>query len=199
MQKITTSLNFLVRFLFIFGTLVLVSGCAGMWADSMARSWVTGETYANMAASHPQIKEGYGRLFLYRVGTSTDSSLEYGIGLVKNPTLCTVDNAVYEIIWEVYRYIDLAEGSHVITCGSDVISKNEHFSSKNNFQRGANQISVVVKNSAEIFVRVDLTGKQPPYFKPTLVDSGQGQTEILNLQYQKIGGLKYVDGKISAP
>lgn len=200
MLNISTPFNYLVRSVFIIGALASLSGCGGMLADSMARSWVTGDTYGELAASLPKTKEGSGRVFLYRTNASTSSSLNYGIGLVKNSTLCTVDDNVYEIIWEVYRYVDLAEGPHVITCGSDVIkNKNLWIGNRDfqNYQRGANQISVVIENSADIFVRVDTTSKEPPYFQPSLVDGELGRGEIFELQYQEKGGHSYHDGKIS--
>jgi len=187
----------LVRFTIILYTLALLSGCMGMMADSIAKSWVTGETYEEMAATLPQPKEGSGRLFIYRSATSTKSSLKYGIGLVKNSTLCTIDDTVYELIWEVFRYIDLPKGEHVVTCGRDVLQKRDFWTSKPYYQRGANKILVSVPNVTDVFVRVEAT-ELPPYFQPVLVESAQGREEILKLQYQKEGSHTYCDGAISA-
>lgn len=197
MKEIPKSLNFIIRFLIIITSVNLMSGCGGMWADSMARSWVTGESFEEMSASHPQAAAGNARVFFYRTSSSTISSLKYGVGLVKTPVLCAIDDTVYEIIWEAYRYVDLAEGKHVITCASNVKVGKKSLYSKAYFPNDTKQISLVVGNLPEIFVRVDTTSKEPPAFQPTLVDSAQARLEILKLQYQKIGGHNFTDGKIS--
>lgn len=189
MKRIQKSLYYPVRFLFILVTLPSLGGCMGSLIDTASWHWFTSpvETYPEMTANHTALKEGNTRVFIYR----TDSS--------KNPTLCTVDDTAYEIIWEIYRYVDVAQGKHIITCGSDVIKSRDHWTSDYNFQnyqRASSQISLAVESAAEIFVRVDETGKKPSYFQPTLVSSEQAHQEILKLRYQKIGGHTYFDGKI---
>jgi hypothetical protein len=175
--------------------LPLLCGCAGMIADSMAKSWVTGKTYQKMAPTLEPPPDGSGRLFIYRTESSTKMSAQYGVGFMKNSTLCTVDDTVYEIVWEAFRYYDLPEGQHEVTCGQDII-KGKYSGRNRSFQKGTNNIQVQISNNADTFVRVDGTSKEP-FFLPVIVDSEIGRKEIFKLPYQEKDGHTYRGGKIS--
>ena len=71
--------------------LILLTGCVGMIADSISKSMLTGDTYAAMSATLEPPSEGAGRVFVYRTESSTKHSLMVGAGLMKNPTLFTVN------------------------------------------------------------------------------------------------------------
>jgi len=176
-------------------TLTFLTGCAGMLADSMAKSWVTGETYGKMATTLAPPADGNGRLFIYRTNTSTKRSVQFGIGIVKNATLCTVDDTAYEIVWEVFRYFDLPEGQHEVTCGQDILKK-QSWSGKRSFQRGANKIQIQVSNAVDTFIKVDSTNEEP-FFRLAIVDNEQARKEIFELSYQKKDGHTFHGGKIA--
>lgn len=184
-----------IFFITVLFALALLSGCAGMVADSIARSIATDKTYGEMATTLPPLTDGNGRLYIYRTAASTKSSLYYGIGIMKNPTLCTIDDTAYEIIYEVFKYFDLPMGQHEITCGLDVLKKSDRWSGKQYYQKGANKVQISIVNGAETFVRVDLVESKPA-FQPLIVDNEQGRTEIVNLPYQKKEHT-FLGGKIS--
>lgn len=189
------SMKSLVYITVVISTLVLLSGCAGLVIDSMGRSMSTGETYGEMIKTLPPLTEGKGRLYIYRTEGSTKSSLQYGYGIAKNPTLFTVDDDAYELIWEAFKYIDLPVGQYEVTCGSDVLKKVDFWGGKGHFQRGVNKVQVSISNASETFVRLDGT-KEKPFFQPIIVKTEQASEEILNLPYQK-GAFERAGGKIS--
>ena len=172
-----------------------LAGCAGMIMDAAKKADATGDTYGKMKETLALPTRSNGRLYIYRTPNSTNYSIQYGIGLQKNTTYCTIDDSAYELIWETFKYFDLAEGSHEISCGKDVLKKVEFWSGKIKFQQGKNKLKVMILNSSEVFVRVDGT-IESPYFQPVLVNSEQGNKEIFNLPYQK-AAFNIPDGKIT--
>lgn len=189
------SMQSFVGFTIAVCTLPLLCSCAGMLADSMAKSWVTGKTYEKMSTTLAPPTDGSGRLFIYRTKSSTKMTAQYGVGLMKNATLCTVDDTAYEVVYEVFRYFDLPEGTHEVSCGQDVI-KGKYSGRNRAFQKGSNSIQVQVSKDAEIFIRLDATEKEP-FFHPVMVDNEQGRQEILKLPYQEKDGHTYYGGKLS--
>jgi hypothetical protein len=174
----------------------MLSGCVGMMADSIARSMVTGKTYTDMAKTLPSPPAGHGRLYIYRTPASTHTSVVINIGLLKNPTLFTIDDTAYELIWEAFEYFDLPEGQHEITCGTDVLKRVDFWTSKQYYQKGTNKIQISISNASDVFVRVDSI-KEKPLFQPVIVESEQARTEIMKLPYQEKQGHTYGGGKIS--
>lgn len=189
------SMKSLVRITVVLSTIALLSGCAGLLIDAMTRSSATGKTYGEMTKTLPPLTDGNGRLYIYRAETSTKTSLQYGYGIAKNPTLFTVDDNAYDLIWEAFKYIDLPVGQYEVTCGSDVLEKVDFWSGKRQFKRGANKIQVSISNASETFVRLDGT-KEKPFFQPIIVETEQGSKEMWKLPYQKVG-FSLPQGKIS--
>ena len=169
-KKVELSMKSFVRFIAVLSALALLSGCGagGLLVDSMGKTMVTDKTYGEMATALPPPTDGKGRLYIYRTEASTKTSLHYGIGFEKNPTLYTVDNIAYELIWEAFKYIDLPEGQHEVTCGRDIVKKVD-FWGRGYFQKGENRIQVSILNASETFIRVDGT-KEKPFFKPCTVN-----------------------------
>lgn len=194
-NKVKLSMKPLVRITAVLSTLALLSGCAGLLIESSAKSKVSGKTYGEMLKTFPPMKDGNGRLYIYRTETSTKSTLVVGYGLSKSVTTFTVDDTAYELIWETFRYFDLPEGQHEVTCGRDVIKKVDSWTGKRHYQRGVNKVQVSVSNASETFVRLDGT-KEMPFFQPIIVKAGQGREEMLNLPYQKMAWV-VEGGKIS--
>lgn len=206
MEKLITSIAFFNKAKFSLGSFVLsiallsvvslLSSCGGLVLDAATKSMVTGGTYGEMAEKLPPPSARRGRVYIYRTETSTKMSLQYGVGLIKHPTFCTVDDFAYELIWEAFRYFDLREGNHEITCGDDILKKSEFWSGKNHFQRGKNKVQVFVPSGSEIFVRVDSV-KEKPFFQPVVVRAEEGRLEMLKLPYQK-GQYSRSVGRISS-
>jgi len=161
----------------------MLGGCVGILVDSMAKSMATEETFSEMVSKFASLKDGSGRLYIYRTEASTKTSIAINIGLVKNPTLCTVNDTAYELIWEAFRCVNLPEGQHEITCGSDVLKNVDFWSGRRHYQRGANKIKISILSGVETYVRVDGIGEKP-YFQPVLVENMQGREEIFELPYQ---------------
>ena len=197
--KVDISIKPTIRIVVTSFVLALLAGCVGAMVESLAYSQVTGQNFSETKAGLPSPAAGNGRLYIYRTEASTGLSFEYGIGFVRNPVLCTVDDDVYEIIWEAFRYFDLPTGQHEITCGEDVvdISKDGVFSLSRgrHFQRGKNKIHVLISEASETFLRVDVTAEKP-HFEPISVKAEQAQKEISDLPYQKTG-FGVIDTKIT--
>ena len=195
-NKIVLSLKYIIRLTVILFIPALLSGCAGPFVDSLGKSMISGKTYGEMINTLPPISDGNGRLYFYRTKASTKSEylFSYGnnYGLAKNPTLCTIDDTAYEIIWEVFRYVDLPVGNHEVTCGIDVLKEGNK---KYNYQRGVNKIQISISNTADTFVRVD-GAKEKPFFQPILVNREQARKEMYILPHQN-GMFVYRDGKLS--
>ena len=181
-------LKFLLRFTAAFSMMTLLSGCVGMIIDSIGKPMATKDTYGEMLSTLTPIKNGSGRLYIYRTENSTKTYLIIGVGLSKNTVLCTVDNTVYDLIWEAFKYIDLPEGTHEVTCGIDVTKERNIFTGQRYFQRGVNKIQISISNGNETFVRVDVV-EENPFFQPIPVENSQGHKEIFELPYQTGGWL----------
>ncbi len=176
--------------------LLALSGCVGMVADSMAKSMVTGDSYATMTKSLAAPADGCGRLYVYRTEASTHSQIQVGIGLLKNPTLVTVDDTAYELIYEAFEYFDLPQGQHEITCGTDIVKGVDFWTSRRTYQKGTSRITVSIAAGSDVFVRLDSIPEKPS-FKPVVVEKEQALAEISKLPYQKKQGHTYGSGKIS--
>jgi len=159
-----------------------LGGCAGMLVDSLGHADATEGSYSEMVHKIPPLQNGYGRLFVYRTSKSTHSRLQYGIGIKKNSAAFTVDNDVHELIWESFKYFDLLEGKHELTCGKDVI-KSVKFFGGHNYQKGSNSLNIDIYDGATIFVRLDYT-KEKPNYKFVIVEQSQAVEEISGLPYQ---------------
>lgn len=190
--------NYFVLITALISMLILLSGCMGAVIDTMARSAVTGDTYAEMEKTIPPPEVNKGRLYLYRTKDSTNTSVAINYGLAKNPTQCTIDDTAYEIIWEVFEYFDLSEGKHEITCGEDVVKSRDFWSGKAHFQKGKNKLIVSISNAAPSFVRVDVADGYLA-FKPVLVEEKLAIDEISSLPYQDKQGFVTTGGKIEDP
>ena len=173
---------FVVRLLALVLTASMLSGCMGLLADSITKSIATGDKYSEMAASIVPPSGNDGRLYIYRTEASTKTGLRYGIGLVKNPTVCTVDDDASELIWETFKYFDLPSGQHQITCGSDVVKSTDFWSGKRHYQRGANKVEISVSSQSETYIRVESVDG---VLKPVIVENAQGRAEIAEIAYQK--------------
>lgn len=187
--------SWIVRLLFAGWTLVLLPGCVGIVADSIAKSWNTGSKFSDIAPSLASIPDGFGRLYIYRTKDSTKTSLMYGIGFVKNPTLVTVDGMAHEMLWETFKYFDLAEGSYPVSAGYDILQKRVRGQKGPKYRLGTNVTEIQVTRGMEIFVRVDLNEARDN-FHPSLVDAEVGRKEIANLREQEKSGHTYPGGKL---
>lgn len=177
-----SSLQLIVALIFLISSL---SGCAGLLLDAGGRSDATDKTYSEMRATLAKPVDGNGRLYIYRTKTSTKSSLQLFYGVAKNPTYFTVDDTAEELIWEAFKYIDVPEGYHEVTCGEDVLKGIPSIWNgyKGKFQKGQNKIQVLVSNGSETFIRLDAV-KEEPFFQPIIVTVDQGREEMSNLPYQ---------------
>lgn len=179
----------------IIAAVSMISGCVGIVVNSMGRSLATGETYGEMAQTLAPPVAGNGRLYYYRTGQSTDSSFQAGVGFIKNTTFCTIRGTAYELMWEAFKYIDLPEGNYELTCGSDVLKKQDFWSGKGIFQTGANKVQVSISNALDTFARVDGIEKKP-FFQPVLVPTEQAGAELNKLPLQ-IKPFEKAGGKLS--
>ncbi len=143
----------------------------------------------------PTLTDGKGRIYIYRTESSTKSSLQYGYGIKKNTTFCSVGDTAYELMWEAFRYIDLPEGQYEVTCGNDILKKVDFWSSKGHFQKGVNRIQVSILSDSETFIKAD-AAKEKPFFQPILVKPEQGHKEMHSLPYQK-NAIRIAGGKIT--
>ena len=108
MKKLTISVKFInnailsmksfILSIAMLSIIVKLSGCAGSMMNSLGKSMSTGKTYGEMRATRPKLEDGKGRLNVYRTKASTNTSLEIGNGLQKNPTFVTVDDTAYKLI-----------------------------------------------------------------------------------------------------
>lgn len=195
-QKKSTWYKMVYAAIIILGMLTLLTGCVGLVAGSMAKSMSTTKSYADMEYFLPELAEDQGRIFVYRTRSSTGVSLEFNLGLVKNPTYFTIGDDAYEIIWEAFRYFDLSSGQHQITSGRDVLVKTDAWrGEKGVFKRGTNALQVTLEPGSSIYLRLDLTedGKS---FRPTLVDYQTAISEIGPLPHQHKRYQVY-DGKVT--
>jgi hypothetical protein len=157
--------------------LILLSGCAGMMADSFTKSVITGKTYSELAPLPTPINSD-GRVYIYRTEDSTKSSIQYGAGIRKNHMYCAVDDQVYYLLWEAFTYQDLTSGEHEVSCG-DVYKNTEMFTPRNKrYQRGTQKLQVLVRKNEALYVRIDLLDNKET---PVLVDADIAKSEISNL------------------
>lgn len=189
-SKVNHIFKIFIRFTFVLSIPFFITGCAGVFVDSLGKSMITDESYSVVAKTLPPVKDGSGRLYLYRTESSTTSELYSGSGYKKNPTVCRIDENVYEIIWEVFRYFDLPEGKHKVACAIQI---GKGVTKRFSYKGGANEIGVLISNAAETFVRVDLNTKK--LFQPVLVESLQAREEMAKLPHQN-GVFRYHSGII---
>jgi len=159
---------------------VLGTGCVGIMADSITKSIATEGKFQDVVTTLPQRPPDTGRLFIYRTRSSTSHSLVIGLGITKNPTVCTVNDDVFEILWETFRYVDLPIGEHDVTAGADI------FRRRGKLGKGSNRLQLDVRVSGDIFIRIDATGDEKK-FRPVIVDENQAKAEIASLPFQPHG------------
>ncbi len=164
--------------------MLIVSGCAGAIINSLSKSSITGENYSEIENHLKPPTDNKGRLYVYRSIDSTKNKFVYGIGVQKNYTFCTVDDNAFQIIWEAFKYFDLPEGQHEVTCGNDILKIDNSWSGTHHYMKGSNSINITISNSLETFLRVDWI-KDKPFFKPVIVSKEQGQKELMNLPHQE--------------
>ena len=157
-----------------------LAGCAGVMINAIEKSIGTGKPYAEMLPFLPPIQPGNYRIFIYRSETSTNYSLRYGMGIVKNPANCLLDETPIRLIWEAFHYIDIPAGNHEVSCGN--VYSEEGFFGKPKWQRGENKISIAGTASDTTYVRIDaVDGKAAP----KLVEKSVSIVEISKLPFQK--------------